>query len=207
MNNTSVASYLQDGCGWCDFFKTDACKVRHWTKTLEALRELVAESGLTETMKWGVPCYTLAGKNVVSVSALKDACVLSFFKGALLEDADGVLEAPGPNSRHARYFKFTSAADVRAQRAVARRLLELAIEAERAGARVAPASATEPVPEELQAKLDGDPEVAAAFTALTPGRQRSHVLHVSGAKQSKTRASRAERCAEKILAGKGFNER
>ena len=206
MNNASVESYLADGCGRCDLYQTPDCKVHRWTDALEALRALVQAAGLQETMKWGSPCYTLEGKNVVSLGALKDACVLSFFKGALLEDEHGVLEAPGPNSRHARYVKFTSAKQVKRQRAIVTQLLERAIAAQRAGKRVGPAAA-EPVPDELQARLDDDPSLAAAFAALTPGRRRSHILHVSGAKQSATRANRAARCEAKILAGKGYNER
>ncbi len=207
MNTTSVDSYLQDGCGRCDRYRTAECKVHRWTATLLALRELLSESGLTEEMKWGSPCYTLDGKNVVMIASLHDFCALSFLKGAILEDEHGVLEAPGPNSRIARYLKFTSAEQVQARRAIAAKLIEQAIEAERAGKRVPPRSATEPIPEELQARLDADPLLAEAYEALTPGRRRSHILYVSGAKQSKTRGARAERCVSKVLAGKGYNER
>ena len=205
-NNTSVASYLAEGCGRCELFQTPECKVHAWSELLVALRELLVETELVETMKWGSPCYTLAGKNVVTLSALKDAAVLSFFKGAILPDPEGLLVKPGPNSRHARYLKFASLEDLEEHRDATSALLAAAIEAQRQGKRVE-GSPQEPVPEELQAALDADPELAAAFAALTPGRRRSHVLHVSGAKQSKTRVKRAERCAEKIFAGKGFNER
>jgi len=206
INTTSVDAYLRDGCGRCDRYRTPECKVHPWTEALTALRELVLAAGLTEAMKWGAPCYTLEGKNVVGVAALKDACALSFFKGALLEDPDGVLEAPGPNSRHVRYLKFSSAKQVRARRKLIQALLGQAIALQRAGKRVAPPAA-EPLPAELQARLDADPPLAAAFAALTPGRRRSHALYVSGAKQASTRATRAERCAAKILAGKGYTER
>jgi len=205
-NNTSVESYLAEGCGRCERFQTPACKVHTWAEVLVALRELLGETELSETMKWGSPCYTLGGKNVVSLSALNDAALLSFFKGALLPDPEGLLEQPGPNSRHARYLKFLSLEDLEEHREATLALLAAAIEAQRQGKRVE-GKANEPIPAELQAALDADEELAAAFAKLTPGRQRSHVLHVSGAKQSATRARRAERCAEKILAGKGYNER
>lgn len=205
-NNTSVASYLAEGCGRCDKFQTPECKVHTWADELAALRELLGETELKESMKWGSPCYTLGGKNVVSLSALKDCAVLSFFKGALLPDPEGLLEQPGPNSRHARYLKFFSLEDLEEHREATHALLAAAIEAERQGKQVE-GKPQEPVPEELQAALDADEALAAAFAALTPGRRRSHVLHVSGAKQSKTRVKRAARCAEKIFAGKGFNER
>lgn len=205
-NNTSVESYLAEGCGRCERFQTPECKVHTWAEVLVALRELLGQTELSETMKWGSPCYTLGGKNVVSLSALNDAALLSFFKGAILPDPESLLEKPGPNSRHARYLKFVSLEDLEEHRDPTLALLAAAIEAQRQGKRVE-GKPQEAMPAELQAALDADEALAAAFAALTPGRRRSHVLHVSGAKQSKTRVKRAERCAEKIFAGKGFNER
>ncbi len=207
MNRSDVDSYLADGCGRCDLYKTPECKVHRWTKPLQAMREVLLSSSLTEEMKWGAPCYTSEGKNVVMLSALKDKCVLSFFKGALLSDTHGLLRAPGANSQAARQFEFTTAAQVRQHRALVAQYIEEAIEAERAGLKVAFKKAPEPMPEELQQVLDSDAALQAAFAALTPGRQRSYILHVSGAKQAKTRANRAEKCIPKIFAGKGFNER
>lgn len=207
MNNTSVESFLEDGCGRCEHFKTPACKVHLWTAPLEALRELLLAAGLGEEMKWGSPCYTLNGKNVIMLVALKDCCAISFFKGAALVDDEGLLESPGPNSRFGRYLKFRSLADVKARKKVTKKLIEQAIELERAGKKVTPPSAVEPVPAELKQRLETDAKLRKAFEALTPGRRRSHILHVSGAKQSETRERRVDRCAEDIFAGRGFNER
>lgn len=207
MNNESVDSYLRDGCGRCDHYRTPDCKVHLWTDVLVALRELLRETELVEDMKWGSPCYTLGGKNVVMIAALRDFCSLSFFKGVGLPDPEGALVAPGPNSRFARYLPFTSAADLDGRREQALRFIREAIELERSGVELQVEAASEPIPDELAERLDADSELRRAFEALTPGRQRSHVLHVSGAKQSATRARRVEACAGKILAGKGFNER
>lgn len=207
MNNTSVDSYLAEGCGRCDRFRMPSCKVHTWAEALAALRDLLRTSALTEEVKWGQPCYTLGGKNVVMIAAFDDSCALSFFKGILLTDPDGLLERPGPNSHAGRLFRFTSVEEVAARRALAAQFVEEAIALERSGARVPTRERSEPMPDELQEALDAHPRVQAAFDALTPGRRRSYVLHVSGAKQSKTRAARAERCIPKILAGKGFHER
>jgi uncharacterized protein YdeI (YjbR/CyaY-like superfamily) len=207
MNNESVDSYLQHGCGRCDKFRTPACKVHLWTDALLELRELLISSGLVETMKWGSPCYTLDGKNVVMLTSLKDCCALSFFKGAALADEEGALVAPGPNSQFMRMLTFTSVGDLKERRPQAVGFVQQAIEAERAGLTVAPRTGTEPMPAELEERLDADPDLRRAFESLTPGRQRSHILHVSGAKQSATREQRVEKCAAKILAGRGFNER
>ena len=206
MNRTSVDAYLQDGCGRCEHYQTPSCKVHLWTPGLVALREIVFASGLVEAMKWGSPCYTLEGKNVVMIVSFRESFGLSFFKGAALPDDEGVLESAGPNSHHARMLRFRNVEEVPARAAAASRLLADAISLERAGGKTAPAAAA-PLPEELTARLDADPVLREAFEALTPGRRRSHALHVSGAKQAETRARRVDRCAEDILAGRGFNER
>ncbi len=207
MNRDSVDAYLSDGCGRCDRYKTPQCKVHLWTEALVQLRAILLESGLTEAMKWGSPCYALDGKNVVMLVSRNDYCALSFFKGALLTDERDVLAPPGPNSQAARLLTFTSARQVEASREYASRLITQAIELERSGAKVQFRRSPGPVPDELQARLNADAELRAAFSALTPGRQRSHILHVSGAKQRKTREARVARCVPKILEGRGFNER
>ena len=207
INNTSVDSFLADGCGRCDRFQTPECKVHTWTAGLVALRDLLRSTDLTEEMKWGSPCYTLNGKNVVMITAFNDSFALSFHKGVLLTDPDGVLERPGPNSHAGRLLRFTSTDEVGPRRELAARFVQQAIELERSGAEVPARTKTEAMPPELRELLDTDGQVQAAFEALTPGRQRSYVLHVSGAKQSTTRSARAARCVPKILSGKGFNER
>ncbi len=206
MNTGSVDSYLADGCGRCDHYQTPQCKVHRWTPGLVALREVALASGLVETMKWGSPCYTLDGKNVAMLLSFRETYGFSFFKGAAMADPDGVLESAGPNSQHGRILKFRAAEEASERRAQAAGFLDQAIALERAGVKTAPTTRPD-VPTELEARLAADPALRAAFDALTPGRQRSHILHVSGAKATETRARRAEACAERILAGRGFNER
>lgn len=199
--------FMQEGCGRCDKFQTDDCKVRHWQTTLHPLRELMQSTGLDEEMKWGFPTYSAGGANVVMLAVFKDHCTLSFFDGVALRDEEGVLESPGPNSRSARYLKFTSPAEVAARRDVALDFVGQAVALKKSGKKVVRKSAPEPIPDELAQRLHADAELRAAFDALTPGRRRSHILHVSGAAQAATRVRRAEKCAPAILAGKGFNER
>lgn len=207
MNNTSVDSYLSDGCGRCDKYQTPDCKVHQWTDALVAMREILRDTELDEEMKWGSPCYTLGGKNVVMITSFKDFCALSFFKGVALDDPDGALEAPGPNSRYMRLLKFTAADEVFDQREQARWFVDQAIEFERSGEEVEVDDSLEPMPIELEQELAADEALEQAWASLTPGRQRSHILHVSRAKKSETRERRAGKCAPKILAGKGYNER
>ena len=106
--NPQIDHYLSEGCGRCPLGGTPDCKVHNWPQELKKLRTIVLDCGLTEELKWGVPCYTFRNKNVLIVSALKDYAALSFFKGALLSDTNGMLQKPGENSQAARLIKFTS---------------------------------------------------------------------------------------------------
>jgi uncharacterized protein YdeI (YjbR/CyaY-like superfamily) len=207
MNNTNAESFLADGCGRCSKFKTPACKALLWNKPLVALRATLLASGLTEEMKWGFPCYTLGGKNVAMLMALKDHCGVSFFRGAELKAAEGLLESAGENSQASTQFRFRSLQEVQAQQGVLVTLLDEAIQLERAGAKKRVAAPEMAMAEELARLLAADAALRAAWEALTPGRRRSHLLHVSGAKQAETRVRRAEACSSFILDGRGFNER
>ena len=180
-----------------------------WRDEIAELRRIVLECGLTEEVKWGAPCFTADGGNVVIIGVLNHYCCLSFFKGVLLKDPEGILQAPGENSRSGRLIPFTAVDQILAQEATLKAYVDEAAGLERAGATVDFAKDREdlPVPAELQARFDEDPALRAAFEALTPGRRRGWILHFSGAKQSATRASRIEKAAPRILAGKGMHDR
>lgn len=206
--NPAVDQYFIQGCMRCPHGGTPACKVHLWPEALQQLRMIALEAGLTEELKWGVPCYTHQGRNIAIVSAFTDHCSISFFKGVLLKDPVGILEKPGPNSQSARVVRFTTAEGVLQQAGLLVQYLQDAKAVEEAGLKVAfkQADAAD-YPEELVQKMDEDPAFKSAFEALTPGRQRGYLLHFSGAKQPKTRVSRIEKSMEKIFAGKGFQER
>jgi uncharacterized protein YdeI (YjbR/CyaY-like superfamily) len=83
-----------------------------------------------------------------------------------------------------------------------------AIEIEKSGEKVKFKEISEhEIPAELEAKFAENPEFNAAFDRLTPGRKRSYYIHISQAKQSKTRIERVEKCTPKIFSGKGFFDR
>jgi uncharacterized protein YdeI (YjbR/CyaY-like superfamily) len=180
-----------------------------WRDEIAELRRIVLECGLTEEVKWGAPCFTADGGNVVIIGVLNDYCCLSFFKGVLLTDPVGILQAPGENSRSGRLIPFTAVDQILAQEATLKAYVDEAAGLERAGATVDFGKDREdlPVPAELQDRFDDDPAFRSAFEALTPGRRRGWILHFSGAKQSATRASRIEKAAPRILAGKGMHDR
>jgi uncharacterized protein YdeI (YjbR/CyaY-like superfamily) len=155
----------------------------------------------------GKPCYTYQKKNVVIIIPLKESCALSFFKGALLKDPSHILEKIGEHTQAGRWIKFTSIKEITALRRTLTDYIYEAIEVEESGKKVKLKKPSEyAIPEELQARLDQDPILKAAFEALTPGRRKSYIFHISSAKQEKTRIARAEKCAPMILAGRGFNE-
>ncbi len=182
-------------------------KQKNWQGELVALRAILLDSGLTEEFKWRSPVYTFDGGNVAIVWGFKDHAALGFFKGVLLKDPAGILVAQGENSRSARVVKFNSVAEITALEATIKDYLREAIKVEKAGLKVDLPKDDLDYPSELVDKLDTDAEFRTSFEALTPGRRRSWVLHVSQAKQAETRASRIEKAAPKIFEGKGFNER
>ena len=177
-----------------------------WPEEMTELRPILLGCGLTEEIKWGKPCYSHDGGNIVILQEMKEFLALMFFKGALLNDSEGVLEEQGPNSRSARRIRFTSVDDVARLTDTVKAYIDEAIEVEEAGLEVGPAPELLLV-EELQNRLDQDTKLKAAFEALTPGRQREYNLYFSGAKQAKTREARVEKYAQKILDGKGFRDR
>lgn len=202
-----VDLYLQDGCGRCKDYQTPQCKVHTWSGILKALRRMALDSGLEEMVKWSQPCYTLDGGNVLLVTAFRDYACLSFFKGVLLEDPHGLLVAPGDHSQAVRQVRFTEANQVIQQAPALRQLIEAAMEVERKKQKPVLKKQPDPIPEALQEQLDADPELMTAFRQLTPGRQRSYILHISQARQHQTALARIARCKPKILAGIGFHER
>jgi uncharacterized protein YdeI (YjbR/CyaY-like superfamily) len=176
-----------------------------WKTELLALRNIVLATGLIETYKWKVPIYTYNGANIVGLNGFKEAAVLSFFKGSLIEDTEKKLIQPGENSTASRMMKFTSVAAILALENSITSYLYQAIEIEKAGLKVAyPAPSEMQMPEELAQKLAEDPTFKLAFEALTPGRQKGYIIHFAGAKQAATRRHRIEECTAKILKGKGF---
>lgn len=204
--NPDVDNYFVDGCGRCALGGTPDCKVNSWQDEMREVRLIILDCGLTEEVKWGVPCYTFQKGNVFTMSALKDYCAVGFFKGALINDVHNILEKPGKNTQAARLIKFTSVEQIVELEPHLRTYIQEAIEIEKAGLKVPMKKNPEPVPEELQDKLDNDPIFKEAFESLTPGRQRGYILHFSGAKQSKTRTSRIEKCTPKIFEGKGLHD-
>lgn len=187
-----------------DEFLSEAKK---WKEEYETLRKIVLDCELTEDFKWMNPCYTFEKKNIVLIHGFKEYCALLFPKGALLQDSHGILIQQTENVQGARQIRFTDVQEIAEKEAILKAYIYEAIEVEKAGLKVKAKKPEELIiPEELQHKFDEIPALKDAFTTLTPGRQRAYILHFSAAKQSKTRASRVEKCIPNILNGKGLND-
>jgi uncharacterized protein YdeI (YjbR/CyaY-like superfamily) len=182
-------------------------KNKKWQEELQKLRTIILGSELIEEVKWRVPCYTLQNRNVILLGAFKEYCGLTFVKGALLKDAQGILKQPGENTQSARLIRFTHVREITELESTLKAYVDEAIRVEKTGLKVRFKKITEhKIPGELQKKLDEIPALKTAFAALTPGRQRAYLLYFSGAKQAKTRESRIEKCMRQILKGKGIDD-
>ncbi len=182
-------------------------KVNKWQEAIAQLRAIALDSGLTEELKWGQPCYTLGKSNVVLIHDFKEYCALLFFKGALLKDPNGILIQQTENVQAARQIRFSDPLKIMELKSVLKVYIHEAIKVEKSGLKVELKKTKEfTIPEEFQTQLDQSSELKAAFEALTPGRQRAYLLHFSSAKQSKTRVSRIEKYTPQILAGKGMDD-
>jgi uncharacterized protein YdeI (YjbR/CyaY-like superfamily) len=182
-------------------------KAKKWQEEFEKLRMIILDCQLTEELKWGVPCYTFQKRNIVLIHGFKEYCALLFFKGALLNDANGILIKQTENVQAGRQIRFTNVREIVEMETILKAYINEAIEVEKAGLKVNFKKTTEFItPEEFQNKLDEIPALKTAFDALTPGRQRAYILYFSAPKQSKTRESRVEKCMQQILNGKGLND-
>lgn len=180
-------------------------RAKAWQGEMVKIRSILLDCGLEEDLKWGKPCFSFEGSNVAIIQPFKEHCSLMFFKGALLQDTHGLLRSQGENTQSALRLEFTSEAQVK--KAVLTSYVKQAIAIEKAGLKVDFKAKRElELPEELTQMLKKDRKLAKAFSSLTPGRQRGYVLHFNGAKQSQTRTARIEKCAAKILAGKGMHD-
>ncbi len=182
-------------------------KNKQWQAELPKLRAIVLDCGLTEEVKWMVPCYTFENSNIVLIHVFNAYCALLFPKGALLPDPNGILIQQTPNSQAARQIRFANVQEIVALEPILKAYIHEAIAVEKAGLAVEFKKTTDfDMPEELLNKFDEDPDIRSAFEALTPGRQRGYLLYFAGAKQAKTRASRVEKYVPHILNGKGLDD-
>jgi len=183
-------------------------KTKKWQKEFEKLRKIILDCGLSEELKWGCACYTSQEKNIVLIHGFKEYCALLFFKGALLNDTNGILIQQTENVQAGRQIRFTNVHEIVEMERILKDYIHDAIEVEKNGLKVKLKKTAEyKIPEEFKNKLEIIPALKTAFKALTPGRQRAYILYFSAPKQTKTRESRIEKYLQQILDGKGLNDK
>lgn len=178
-----------------------------WQEEYEKLRTIILDCGLIEELKWGCPCYTYENTNVVLIHGFKDYCAMLFFKGALLNDPNGILIQQTKNVQSARQVRFTNVKEIVKMEKILKAYVYEAIEVERAGLQVKMKKTSDfKIPGEFQKQLDKKAALKKAFDALTPGRQRAYIFYFSQPKLSKTREARVEKYMKQILNGKGLDD-
>ncbi len=204
---TDPDDFFTKGCGRCERFATADCSTRPWIEDLNKLRRICLDMGLEETVKWAHPCYLHAGRNIAIFGAFRTDFRLSFMNAGLLNDTEGVLEPQGPNSQTPSMIRFTAVGQAAELEPVIRAYLRQLMDHAEAGTKPPRVEREIDMPDELTEALDADPELAEAFHALTPGRQKSYMFNLNQAKQAATRVARIEKFRGHILAGKGAMER
>ena len=185
------------------FFEKDT----KWQKEYERLRTIILDCGLIEELKWGCPCYTHENTNIVLIHGFKEYCAMLFFKGALLNDPNGILIQQTENVQSARQIRFTNLKEIVKMEKILKAYIYEAIEVERIGLKVKLKKTSDfNIPGEFQKKLNKSSTLKKAFESLTPGRQRAYIFYFSQAKQSKTREQRVEKYIKQILNGKGLDD-
>lgn len=179
---------------------------KQWKSEMNALRTIILDCQLAEDFKWGKPCYSFQGKNIVIIQGFKEYFALLFFKGGIMKDSKHLLVKMGENTQAGRQMRFENVQDILDKKSIIKDYIFEAVEIEERGEKVEIKKEATPIPEEFQIKLNENPELKSAFESLTPGRQRAYLFHFSAPKQSKTRESRIEKSIPNILEGKGMNE-
>ena len=206
-NIKTTDDFFKNGCGRCQRYGTFDCSAHKWSSGLEVLRSICLSAELTETLKWSHPCYVHAERNVVIFGAFLKDFRLNFFQASLLEDPFKLLQKRSENSQVADCLKFDHVDQVIEQKDQIQELLKNAITVAASGRKVEKSEKVMERPDILIEILSEDAVLKKAFDALTPGRQRSYIIHLNNAKNDSTKRRRLLSAREKIFSGKGALER
>ncbi len=193
MNNKTVNEFLSD--------------IKHWKDELEVLRNTLLSTDLAETIKWGMPCYTYEGKNIVGVCGFKSYFGLWFHQGVFLSDPQKVLiNAQSGKTKALRQWRMTSLEDIKTPTILA--YIEESIEHSQAGKRSPKALPRQLViPEKLNFALENDPILQKAFNNFRTAQKCDFADYISSAKQSETQQRRLEKIIPLIHDGIGLNDK
>ena len=177
-----------------------------WSDELKTLRQLLLKSELEETVKWGMPVYTLDGKNVVGIAGFKKHYGLWFYQGVFLSDSKNLLvNAQEGKTKAMRQMKFFLGDKL--NKKLITQYINEATENQKKGLTVKPESVKLTMPTELKKALDKDAMMKKSFLALTPGKQKEYMGYILEAKMEKTKLSRIQKIIPLIQAGKGLHDK
>jgi uncharacterized protein YdeI (YjbR/CyaY-like superfamily) len=179
-------------------------KVDNWQECKKLLREIALKMGLTETLTYGKPTYCSLDGKLFLIHTFKEYIAILFFKGVLFDDPKKILIQQTPNVQAGRQLRFKDLAQIQSMIETIKEYIQMAINVENSGKKIEYKETNQyTFPEELQTRMDSELELAEAFFALTPGRQRGYLLFIGSAKQPKTREERITLSIPYILKGKG----
>lgn len=177
-----------------------------YADALELLRELFCSTELQETVKWGMPTYTINGKNVVGFNAFKNHFGIWFFNGVFLSDPHNMLRnAQEGKTKGMRQLRFTCLEDI--DKSIVLDYLLEAIENQKKGLEIKPEKKPLLIPEELEKIFNTNKELAAIFNSLTLTKKREFADYISSAKREETRQKRVEKIIPMILNNIGLNDK
>ena len=179
-----------------------------WQDELQTLRKALNACGLEETVKWGAPCYTHLGKNVVGIAAFKSYCGLWFHQGALLADKAGVLiNAQEGKTKALRQWRFQSKKEIKPR--IIKQYIREAMELVEAGKEIKPARSKKSVsvPRELQEALASNKRAKTRFDQMSPACRREYAEYIAEAKRDETKARRVKKILPMILEAKGLHDK
>ncbi len=182
-------------------------KKEEWKDALEILRSIMLTTEMKETIKWGVPVYTVNDKNVVGLGAFKSYVGIWFFQGVFLEDkAKKLLNAQEGKTKGLRQWRFNAVEDI--DKDLVLHYIKEAIQNQKDGKEIKPVrSKTIEIPKELLMALDTNNNLKVSFERLTPFKQREYSEYIATVKREATRISRLEKISTMILDGIGLNDK
>lgn len=179
-----------------------------WKSALILLRELILETELEETLKWGIPVYVLDKKNIVGIAGFKNHIGLWFYQGVFLRDEQKkLINAQEGVTKALRQWRFQNLAEIKAEVENIKIYLEEAIKNQREGKELKPTRKPLEIPSELQAFFEEDKELEEKFATFTLSKKREFTEYISSAKRTTTKQSRLQKIALLIKSGVGLNDK
>lgn len=181
-------------------------KQKKWKTALEKLQKELLTLGYTEDVKWGMPTYTMDGKNLVGLSGFKHHFGIWFFQGVFLTDPHGLLlNAQEGKTKGMRQVRFEDVDEVDVD--VLRPYFLEAIKNHKEGKKIEVVRERKvlEMPSLLQDALEK--QGMDQFEKMSNSKQNEYKEYIASAKRESTKLSRLDKILPMILEGKGLNDK